>query len=253
MTEQQLPGSSKAALITGGARRIGAEVARRLHAEGYRVAIHFRDAAEEASILADAFNRTRPDSAITHKADLRCTDECRDAVDRVLRQWGRLDALVNNASAFFPTPLETATEADWDALAGSNMKGPFFLVQAASGALRARGGAVINLVDIYADRPLAGYSIYSAAKAGLVSLTRSLARELAPEVRVNAVAPGAILWSEHEDNEAARQSILRNIPLARMGTPWEIAAAVNFLLSGEAAYISGQVLAVDGGRSVVTS
>lgn len=245
--------SPKTALVTGGARRIGAEIARRLHARGCRVAIHYRTAGADAAALAESLNQQRSDSAMTVRADLCQVDECPGMVDAVLQRWGRLDALVNNASAFYPTPVGEVAEADWDAITGSNMKGPFFLSQAAAAALGETRGAIVNLVDIYADRPLPDHPVYSAAKAGLVSLTRALARDLAPRVRVNAVAPGAILWSENENDETQRRSILRNIPLERMGCPQDIAVAVHFLLSDEAAYITGQVLAVDGGRSVVSS
>ncbi|MDX1604664.1 MAG: pteridine reductase [Candidatus Competibacterales bacterium] len=247
MDDNTLAGAS--ALVTGGARRIGAAIVRRLHAAGLNLNLHFRHSEAEAEALAAELQRQRPDSVQLLEADLRDTAALPRLVERAAQRWGRLDLLVNNASAFYPTPLESTTEAQWEDLLGSNLKAPFFLVQAAAPWLRAMRGSVVNIADIHAERPRAGHPVYSAAKAGLVALTRSLAWELRPAVRVNAVAPGAILWAEQDDDPAARQAILERIPLDRLGTPDDIARAVLFL-ARDTDYVTGQVLAIDGGRSL---
>jgi len=236
------------ALVTGAARRIGAAIARRLHAAGYDLALHHRRSDAEMAALAAQLRAARPDSVLVLRADLRQSDGLPDLVARCVGHYGRLDALVNNASSFHPTPLGRATPEDWDDLFGVNARAPFFLAQAAAPHLQAAGGAIVNLADVYAGRPLAGHPLYSAAKAALVSLTRSLALALAPRVRVNAVAPGAILWPEQEQDPAARAAILAATALGRTGTPEDIAGAVHWLLSDEAGYVTGQVLHVDGGR-----
>lgn len=236
------------ALVTGAARRIGAAIARRLHAAGYDLALHHRRSDAEMAALAAQLRAARPDSVLVLRADLRQPDGLPDLVARCVGHYGRLDALVNNASSFHPTPLGRATPEDWDDLFGVNARAPFFLAQAAAPYLQAAGGAIVNLADVYAGRPLAGHPLYSAAKAALVSLTRSLALALAPRVRVNAVAPGAILWPEQEQDPAARAAILAATALGRTGTPEDIAGAVHWLLSDEAGYVTGQVLHVDGGR-----
>ncbi|KAF1690254.1 pteridine reductase [Pseudoxanthomonas taiwanensis] len=236
------------ALVTGAARRIGAAIARRLHAAGYDLALHHRRSDAEMAALAAQLRAARPDSVLVLRADLRQPDGLPDLVARCVGHYGRLDALVNNASSFHPTPLGRATPEDWDDLFGVNARAPFFLAQAAAPHLQAAGGAIVNLADVYAGRPLAGHPLYSAAKAALVSLTRSLALALAPRVRVNAVAPGAILWPEQEQDPAARAAILAATALGRTGTPEDIAGAVHWLLSDEAGYVTGQVLHVDGGR-----
>ena len=241
--------SDRVALVTGASRRIGAEIVRGLHAAGYRVLLHYHRSEDEARQLAGALNAARPDSVLALRADLDDTAALDELVRRAIDAWGHLDALVNNASTFYPTPLGTVTESQWDALLGSNLKAPFFLCQAAAAQLARRRGAIVNLVDIYAERPLKGYPAYSIAKAGLAALTRSLAVELAPDVRVNGVAPGAILWPEQADGGQTQSDILARIPLARSGSPSDIAGAVRFLLE-EAPYITGQIIAVDGGRSV---
>ncbi len=241
--------SDRVALVTGASRRIGAEIVRGLHAAGYRVLLHYHRSEEAARQLAGALNAARPDSVLALRADLDDTAAKDELVRRAIDAWGHLDALVNNASTFYPTPLGTVTESQWDALLGSNLKAPFFLCQAAAPHLARRQGAIVNLVDIYAERPLKGYPAYSIAKAGLAALTRSLAVELAPDVRVNGVAPGAILWPEQADGGQTQADILARIPLARSGSPADIAGAVRFLLE-EAPYITGQIIAVDGGRSV---
>lgn len=244
--------TSKVALVTGGARRVGAAICRCLHARGLDVAIHCRFSLNDAQALAAELESARPASTAIVVADLLDTDAMTRLVDRVLHRFGRLDCLVNNASTFYPTPIGGTTAAQWTDLFGTNLKAPFFLSQAAQPALAAAGGAIVNIVDIHADRPMDGYSVYSAAKAGLVTLTRALAREMGPAVRVNAVAPGAIMWPEtgEWDHEAVRAPIIESTPLERIGTPEDIAGAVAFLLL-DAPFVTGQVLAVDGGRSIV--
>lgn len=238
------------ALITGGARRIGATIARLLHAQGYRILLHYRQSLTEASSLADELNRARPDSCLLLQADLNQSADVGRLISEIGQYTERLDLLVNNASTFYPTPLEDASQQDWDLLINSNLRGPFFLTQGVAPLLRQSGGNIVNLVDIHAERGLAGYPVYSIAKAGVKMMTLSLARELAPDVRVNGVSPGAILWPEADAalDDAERRSIVNKIPLKRTGTPDDIARAVLFLAT--APYVTGQVLAVDGGRSV---
>jgi pteridine reductase len=242
--------SAPVALITGGARRIGACIAQTLHGAGFNIALHYRSSAQDAEALCAALNRQRPDSAISLQADLLQTAALPELIARSVQPWQRLDALINNASSFYPTPAGAIDEAAWDDLVGSNLKAPLFLSQAAMPHLKNSRGSIINIVDVHAERPMRKYVVYSAAKAGLASLTKSLARELAPEVRVNGVAPGSILWPEHEMPAAeTRDSILQRIPLQRAGTPDDIALAVKFLLL-DAPYITGHILPVDGGRSL---
>lgn len=238
------------ALVTGAARRIGAEVAAGLHDAGYRVILHYGGSREAAERGAERLNRRRSESAACVGADLRDVDQIATLAARAAACWGRLDVLVNNASSFFPTALGATTAADWDELIAVNLRAPFFLVQALAAELRRRRGAVINITDIYAERPLEGYAPYCAAKAGLLNLTRALALELAPAVRVNAIAPGAVLWPERGDDDTARQALLARTPLERTGEPAEIARTVLFLAEG-ASFTTGQVINVDGGRSIV--
>ncbi len=241
----------KTVLVTGAARRLGAAIARRLHADGFNIVIHYHNSRMEAESLLAEFNELRPGSASAVCLDLADIPAFPGAIARVRATWGRLDALVNNASQFFATPIGEVAESDWDALMASNLKGPFFLSQAATPHLREAGGAIVNLADYHALHPLPRYPVYCAAKAGLLMLTRSLAMELGPRVRVNAVAPGAILWPETGTvNPAARQRIVESIALKRTGQPGDIAALVRFLLSDDANYITGQVLGVDGGRGL---
>lgn len=237
------------ALVTGAARRIGASIAQTLHHSGFNIVLHYRNSMGEAAKLCAELNGQRPDSALCVQADLLCTGRLPELIERCLEKWQRLDALINNASSFYPTPVGTIDEAAWNDLVGSNLKAPLFLSQAAAPYLKASGGGIVNIVDVHAERPMRKHVVYSAAKAGLASLTRSLARELAPEVRVNGVAPGAILWPEHEMPEETRESILQRVPLQRAGNPEDIALAVKFLLL-EAPYITGHILPVDGGRSL---
>lgn len=238
------------ALVTGAARRIGAAIARRLHAAGYDLALHCRRSREELAQLAGELERARPGSVLTLRADLAEFDRLPELVAHTFGRFGRLDALVNNASAFYPTPVGTTTPAQWDELFASNARAPFFLAQAAAPHLRAARGAIVNLTDLYAERPLRQHTVYCMAKAALAMLTRSLAVELAPEVRVNAVAPGAILWPEDEDNTEAQKAMLARTPLGRTGTPEEVAEAVRWLLQ-DAHYSTGQTLLLDGGRTLL--
>jgi pteridine reductase len=240
--------SARVALVTGASRRIGADIVRHLHHAGYRVVLHFNRSAEEAEVLAANLNAVRSDSVKILQADLGAHGVMDALVVRALDCWGRLDALVNNASAFYPTPMGGVTERQWNELMGSNLKAPFFLAQAAAEPLARQQGAIVNIVDVYAERPLKSYPVYSVAKAGLAALTRSLALELAPNVRVNGVSPGAILWPEHEADDS-QAALLARVPLGRCGAPEDIAQAVVFLVR-DAPYVTGQILAVDGGRSL---
>ena len=237
-------------LVTGAARRIGAAIARRLHADGYRVLVHHATSRTEAQAMVDEFNGLRDDSASALAADLRARDAGPALASDAMAVWGRVDVVVNNASTFFATPLGTGKADEWDTLFDVNARAPWFLVQALAGELRRRRGAVVNIVDIYADRPLADHGPYCAAKAALVSLTASLARDLAPEARVNAVAPGAILWPGNGGDDAARGDIIARTPLARLGEPADIADTVAFLLR-PGSFITGQIIRVDGGRGIV--
>lgn len=241
--------SGKAALVTGAAKRIGATIARTLHAHGADVAIHYRGSAREADALADALNAEREGSAATFGADLADLADVGKLAGDVLAWRSRLDILVNNASSFYPTPFGEITSAQWDDLVGTNLKAPLFLSQALLPGLRAANGAIVNIVDIHAQRPLRDHPVYGPAKAGLAMLTRSLAKDLAPAIRVNGVSPGAILWPENGMGDDTRQAILRQVPLGRPGEPGDIAAAVLFLVR-DASYVTGQIIAVDGGRSI---
>jgi len=239
----------RVALITGSARRIGAAIAGALHAAGANVVIHYRSSSGAATSLVAELNARRADSALAVQADLNDTQNLPDLVDRVVAWRGRLDILINNASSFYPTPPGKITEDHWDDLVGSNLKAPLFLTQAALPELRKAHGAIINMIDIHARRPLRNHTVYGPAKAGLAMLTLSLAKDLAPDVRVNGVAPGAILWPEDNMSDDAKASILKQIPLGRPGDPADIAECVLYLVR-DATYITGQIVAVDGGRSV---
>jgi pteridine reductase len=244
-----LPLDAQWALITGAAKRIGACIARTLHEQGMNIAIHYRGSATAADALAAELNAARPNSAITAQADLLDTDRLLALVDEVVDQTGRLDLLLNNASTFYPTPLDEVTEKDWNDLLGTNLKAPLFLSKAAAPHLHKTNGSIVNIVDIHSQRPLNNHPVYGPAKAGLAMLTRSLAKDLAPEIRVNGVSPGAILWPEDGMPEKVAQIILRQVPLKRMGEPADIAKTILFLVK-DAPYITGQIIAVDGGRSI---
>lgn len=237
------------ALITGAAKRVGAAIARQLHADGYDVALHYRRSAPDMQALVDALEARRPASTLALRADLADFDRLPELVARTVGRFGRLDALVNNASAYYATPIGATTPAQWDELFASNARAPFFLSQAAAPHLKARGGAIVNLADIYAQRPLQGHTVYCMAKAALVMMTQSLARELGPEVRVNAIAPGNVLWSENAVKAETLDVVRERTALQRQGAPEDIVSAVRWLLTGNG-YITGQVIAIDGGRSV---
>ncbi len=237
------------ALITGAARRIGAAIARMLHRNGYNIIIHYSSADNEAAQLADELNAARADSAHLEKMNLLDSAQLPALIASAAQRWQRLDALINNASSFYPTPVDEIKESDWENLVGTNLKAPLFLSQYAAPHLQATKGCIVNIVDIHAERPMRKHVVYSVAKAGLVALTKSLARELAPSVRVNAVAPGAILWPEQDMPASTKDSILQRVALQRPGEPDDIARTVNFLIN-DAPYITGQVIPVDGGRNL---
>jgi pteridine reductase len=239
----------KVALITGAAARIGARIARTLHAEGVDLVLHYRSSADAAEKLQAELERARGDSVHLVKADLLDAQAPALLMQSCSTFRGRLDILINNASSFYPTPLGEATEAHWQELMGTNLKAPFFLAQAAAPLLRASRGCIVNLVDIHAERPLADHPIYSMAKAGNAMMVQTLARELGPEVRVNGVAPGAILWPEQGLSDEAKRRILERTALARPGTPGDIARTLLFLVR-DAGYITGQIISVDGGRTI---
>ena len=236
-------------MITGGARRVGAHIVRALHGAGAQVLVHYRSSDAAAGALADELNRIRPDSAAIHGANLLDPGAADQMVGVTLREFGRLDVLINNASTFYPTPVGQITVEQWDDLMGSNLKIPLFLSQAAAPSLRSQRGLIINMVDIHALRPLKHHPVYSIAKAGLAMLTRSLARELGPDIRVNGIAPGPVLWPERDLNEDMKREIIAKTALKRPGTPQDIARTVLFL-AHDAPYITGQIITVDGGRSI---
>jgi len=252
MAEDTRPAlAGQTALVTGGGRRIGAELVRALHAAGARVVIHCRHARAEAGALAQELERVRPHSTHVIAADLLDPAACARVVDTARDIWGRLDIVVNNASSFYPTPIGRIDGTAFDDLVGTNLRAPTFVAQAAAPALAEARGSIVNLADIHGMRPLRDHAVYCAAKAGLIMLTRSLARELAPDVRVNAIAPGSILWPEGPggDDPGVRQSVLEATPLGRQGEPTDIAGALLYLVR-DARFVTGQVLAVDGGRGL---
>ena len=246
---QAAPLAGKWALITGAGRRVGAAIARALHGQGAGVGIHYRGSATDAAQLAADLNGAREGSALTIQGDLHDTSRLGNLVDAVVAHAGRLDILVNNASSFYPTPLAGINEEQWSDLLGTNLKAPLFLAQAALPHLKATKGVIINIVDIHAIRPLKDHTMYGAAKAGLAFLTRALARDLAPDIRVNGVAPGAILWPEGGVSDQMQAVVLKQIPLKRVGEPADIASCVLYLVR-DAHYVTGQIITVDGGRSV---
>lgn len=238
-------------LITGAAHRLGARTAETLHARGWNVVIHYRSRAQQAEQLAAKLNRERADSAAAVQADLTDTRQIVNLAKAASQHWGRLDGLINNASVFYPRATEASTEDDWDAILGANLKAPFFLLQHCLPELKKTAGSVVNLIDIYSEKPLADHPLYCASKAGLAALTRSWAKDLAPQIRVNGVSPGAILWPEGDADvdPAHQQAILDKTPLARTGNPDDIAGAIAYLLC-DAPFVTGQILAIDGGRSL---
>lgn len=238
-------------LVTGGAKRVGAAICRRLHSTGASIAIHYRSSVHEAQALRDELNALRDDSAEIFQADLLDLEALPRLINEVTARFGQLDVLVNNASSFYPTSLAAIDKNHWDDLIGTNLKAPLFLAQAAAAELRSHHGCIVNIADIHAERPMRGHLLYSAAKAGLVALTKGLAQEMAPQVRVNAVAPGVIIWPESDtwQDQEQRNKIVAHTLLKREGEPDDIAKAVKFLIA-EAPYITGQVISVDGGRSI---
>jgi pteridine reductase len=246
-THQALAG--RAVLVTGAARRIGAAMARGFHAHGAAVCIHCHQSIGEAEHLRDELNRQRADSAAIVTADLLDVNAMPAVATAAVKAFGRLDVLINNASTFYPTPLGTVSPAQWDDLMGTNLRAPFFLAQAAAPQLRAAKGVIVNMIDIHAQRPLPGHSVYSTAKAGLAMLTRALARELGPDIRVNGIAPGPIMWPESGMDARLQKEIVAKTLLKRSGTPEDVVRAALFFVK-DAPYVTGQILAVDGGRSV---
>lgn len=241
--------SGRCAVVTGAAKRLGAEMAVALHGEGADVVIHYHQSALAAENLAATLNTRRPGSATTVSADLVATGAAKLIVDVALTTFGRVDVLVNNASSFYPTPVGSIAESHWDDLIGTNLKAPLFLSQAAAPHLRQTHGVIVNLVDIHAQRPLKNYPVYCAAKAGLVMLTKALARELGPDVRVNGIAPGPILWPEGGMTSTLRDEIIDQTALKRSGDPKDVVSALLFF-AVESPFVTGQILAVDGGRSL---
>jgi len=241
----------KTVLVTGGARRVGAAICRRLHAAGAGLVLHYRGSALEANALQAELNAQRGQSVSLLQADLLKLSAINKLVESAVEQFGHLDAIVNNASSFFATPIGEVSERAWDDLIGTNLKAPLFLAQAAAPELRKARGCIVNIIDIHAELPLAQHAVYTAGKGGLLALTRALARDLGPEIRVNGVAPGTILWPEDErwGDELARQRIINRTALKRIGEPDDVAKAVEFLVAN-APYVTGQILAVDGGRSI---
>ena len=239
----------RVALITGAGQRVGAVIAQTLHGAGYDVALHYRHSAAPTQALAQALEQRRAGSTLTLQAELADTERLPMLVEHVLARFGRLDALVNNASAFYATPVGTATVAQWHELFAANAQAAFFLTQAAVPALRDAGGAVVNLVDIYAERPLADHPLYCMAKAALAAMTRSLALDLGPAVRVNGVAPGAVLWPSDGKAYDDQQALLERTPLKRTGAPEDVAGAVLWLLR-DAPFVTGQIIRIDGGRTL---
>jgi pteridine reductase len=241
--------TGKTVLITGAARRVGAEITRVLHAAGASVLLHYRSSAEYALALEGELNALRPGSAKSAECDLLDVTQFPALIEAALQAFGGLDVLINNASTFYPTPVGDITEIDWDDLLGTNLKAPLFLAQAANAALRERAGLVLNVADIHGLRPLRRYPVYSIAKAGLIMLTKSLAREMGPHVRVNAVAPGPVMWPADGLDKELQEKIIRRTALKRPGSALEVAHACLYFVS-DAPYVTGQVLAVDGGRSI---
>lgn len=239
----------RVALVTGAGARIGAAIAAELHGRGCDLLLHCNANRKGAEAQAARLNAARPGSAVVAQADLSGQPGVDSLADQLRTAYGRLDVLVNNASRFYPTPVGATLAWQWEDLLNSNLRGPWFLVQALLGELRAAAGSIVNIVDVHAERPMSGHAIYCISKAGLVMLTKSLARELGPAVRVNGVAPGAILWPEAEPSAAAKQAILGRTALGRPGDPADIASAVAYLAL-DAPYVTGQILAVDGGRTL---
>jgi len=247
--EQGLRLGGRVALVTGAARRLGAAITGALHREGASVVVHYGRSKPEAEALVASFNATRPGSALAVACDLRELETLPTLAQSALARWGRLDILVNNASTFYPTAIGSITPAQWDDLVGTNLRAPLFLAQACAPALRSAQGLIINMIDIHGQRPLRTHTVYSVAKAGLAMLTKSLARELAPDVRVNGIALGPVLWPERGLDPALRAEIIAKTALKRSGSPDDVARTALYL-AAEAPFVTGQIIAVDGGRSL---
>lgn len=239
----------KVVLITGAARRVGAEMVRHLHQAEMNIVLHYRSSSEDATALADSLNAQRADSIKLLKGDLKDYQQIPKLIEQGITLFGKIDALINNASSFYPTNLKDVDEEIWEDLVGVNLKAPLYLTQALTAELKKNQGCIINIVDIHGDRPLKNYSVYSIAKAGLIMFTKSMARELAPEIRVNGIAPGAIMWPEEQHYEGMHQEIISRTALKREGSPTDIAETALFLIE-HANYITGQIIAVDGGRTL---
>ena len=248
MNDKDASLTGKTVLITGGARRVGAAIGRALHGAGANLVVHYRNSAKDAESLVGELNAARPKSAASFQADLLDLEKLHELSGYAVGRFGGLDVLVNNASTFYPTPIGKITPQHWDDLMGSNLKAPLFLSQTAAPALRKRHGLILNIVDIHSLRPLRDYTVYCVAKAGLHMLTRSLAKELGPEIRVNGISPGPVMWPEHGD-DSGREKIIQRTILQKMGAPEDIARTALFFAT-QAPFITGQILAVDGGRSV---
>lgn len=239
----------KNVLITGAGKRVGAACARMLHDEGCNIVIHYRSSIDDAELLNEQLNQKRPSSAKLLQADLLNNEALKSLAEDAISAWGGIDVLVNNASTFYATPMAEVTEQQWHELLGSNLKAPFFLAKYLANSLKERSGCIVNITDIHAERGLKSYPVYSIAKAGLTAMTKILAKELAPEIRVNAVAPGAILWPENDLTDAEKAKILERVALQRQGSSADIAEAVGFLIRN-ADYVTGQIISVDGGRTL---
>lgn len=243
--------NNKVAFITGSAKRIGANTAKHLHQLNYNIVLHCNTSMDDATQLLNELNYSRADSAELVSGDLCDFDTLARIAKKASEAFGRLDVLVNNASSFYPTPMGTISQQDWINLVGSNMQAPLFLSQYCQKHLAKNQGVIINMVDIHAERPLKNHTLYCMAKSALVTMTKSLAQELAPEIRVNGVAPGAILWPEHDLTDDDKSTILRQVPAGRLGTADDIAGAIEYLVSAN--YVTGQIISVDGGRSISSS
>ena len=240
---------NKTIMVTGAARRIGAQLVRHLHQADMHIVLHYRSSSKDATALAVSLNNQRANSVKLLKGDLKNYQHIPMLIEQGIELFGQIDALINNASSFYPTNLQDVTEEIWEDLVGVNLKAPLYLTQALAAELKKNQGCIINIVDIHGDRPLKDYSLYSIAKAGLIMFTKSMARELAPEIRVNGIAPGAIMWPEEQHYEGMHQEIISRTALKREGSPQDIADTALFLIE-HANYITGQIIAVDGGRTL---
>ena len=243
--------SPKVILLTGSAKRIGAFTARYLHQLGWNIVLHYNQSEQQASELAKQMNAARADSVKLVQGSLNTVKKIENVAEQAIKAFGKLNALLNNASSFYPTPIGSITQDDWTSLVGSNMQAPLFLAQYCNPTLQQHNGVIINMVDIHAAQPLSNHTLYCMAKSALVMMTKSLAQELAPNVRVNGIAPGAILWPENTISDEDKTKVLEHIPLQRLGSMQDIAQAIEYLLNAH--YVTGQVITVDGGRSIASN